>query len=458
MSLPSPSYTITLRVEVAASQRATSSVVAAVADAGGAVMGVDIAHSTSHGLVVDVTCDTIDAEHGERVVAAVNAIEGAEVLKSSDSTFLMHLGGKIEVTNKVPLKTRRDLSRAYTPGVARVCLAIAENPEDARRLTIKRNTVAVVTDGTAVLGLGDIGPAAALPVMEGKAALFKEFGGVDAWPVCLDTTDTDEIVRIVKAIAPVYGGVNLEDIAAPRCFEIEARLREELDIPVFHDDQHGTAIVVLAAMINALKVVDKKLEDVRIVVSGVGAAGNAIIRLLKAQGARHIVAFGRDGALHQGVVTDDPHRRWIVDNTNVDGFSGTLQEGLKGADVFIGVSAAGILSGADIAQMAERAVVFALANPTPEVDPLEASETAAVVATGRSDYPNQINNVLAFPGLFRGLLDTGAKDITTEMLRVSAVAIAEVVGPDELNSAYIVPGVFDHRVAEAVADAVRKQA
>jgi malate dehydrogenase (oxaloacetate-decarboxylating) len=455
VALPSPSYTITLRVQVPASQRATSTVVGAVADAGAAVMGVDIAHSTTQGLVMDVTCDTVDAEHGERVVAALDALDGVHVVKWSDSTFLLHLGGKIEVRAKTPLKTRRDLSRAYTPGVARVCLAIAENPEDARRLTIKRNTVAVVTDGTAVLGLGDIGPAAALPVMEGKAALFKEFGGVDAWPVCLDTTDTEEIIRVVKAIAPVYGGVNLEDISAPRCFEIEARLRAELDIPVFHDDQHGTAIVVLAALVNALKVVGKRLEDVRIVVSGVGAAGNAIIRLLKAQGARHIVAFGRGGALHAGVHTGDPHRDWIADNTNADGFAGTLQDGLVGADVFVGVSAGNILTGADVARMADDAVVFALANPTPEVDPIEAAETAAVVATGRSDYPNQINNVLAFPGLFRGLLDVGASEITTEMLRVAALAIAGVVHPDELNSAFIVPGVFDHRVAEAVAEAVR---
>lgn len=457
MPLPSPSYTITLRVQVPASQRATSTVVSAVADAGAAVTGVDIAHSTPDGLIVDVTCDTVDAEHGERVVATLDALDGVRVLKWSDSTFLMHLGGKIEVNAKVPLKTRRDLSRAYTPGVARVCLAIAERPEDARRLTIKRNTVAVVTDGTAVLGLGDIGPAAALPVMEGKAALFKEFGGVDAWPVCLDTTDVEEIIGIVKAIAPVYGGVNLEDIAAPRCFEIEARLRAELDIPVFHDDQHGTAIVVLAALINALKVVGKDLDEVRIVVSGVGAAGNAIIRLLKAQGAKHIVAFGRDGALHAGKRNGDPHRTWIADNTNFDGFDGSLRDGLVGADVFIGVSAADILTGDDVARMNEQAIVFALANPTPEVDPIEASRTAAVVATGRSDYPNQINNVLAFPGLFRGLLDAGATEITTELLRVAAVAIADVVHPDELNSAFIIPGVFDHRVAEAVSEAVRSQ-
>ncbi|WP_278234445.1 NAD-dependent malic enzyme [Isoptericola sp. AK164] len=455
MALPSPSYTITLRVQVPASQRASSTVVAAVADTGAAVTGVDIAHSTSHGLVVDVTCDTVDAEHGERVAAALEEIEGVHVLKWSDSTFLLHLGGKIEVALKSPIKTRRDLSRAYTPGVARVCTAIADNPDDARRLTIKRNTVAVVTDGTAVLGLGDIGPAAALPVMEGKAALFKQFAGVDAWPVCLDTTDTDEIVAIVKAIAPVYGGVNLEDIAAPRCFEIEARLRAELDIPVFHDDQHGTAIVVLAALVNALKVVGKDISRVRIVVSGVGAAGNAIVRLLRAQGAEHIVAFGRSGALRPGAPQDDPHRTWIAEHTNPEGFTGTLREGLVGADVFVGVSAGDILTGADVARMADDAIVFALANPTPEVDPVEASEHAAVVATGRSDHPNQINNVLAFPGLFRGLLDSGATEITDELMRVAALAIAGVVADDELNSAFVIPGVFDHRVAEAVAEAVR---
>ncbi|GAA4288403.1 NAD-dependent malic enzyme [Georgenia daeguensis] len=458
MGLPSPSYTITLRVEVPASQRATSTVVSAVAEAGAAVMGVDIVQSTSTRIVVDVTCDTVDGEHGEQVRDALDALDGVRVLKMSDSTFLMHLGGKIEVSLKVPLKTRRDLSRAYTPGVARVCTAIAEKPEDARRLTIKRNTVAVVTDGTAVLGLGDIGPAAALPVMEGKAALFKEFADVDAWPVCLDTKDTEEIISIVKAMAPVYGGVNLEDISAPRCFEIEARLREELDIPVFHDDQHGTAIVVLAALINALKVVGKRMEDVRIVVSGVGAAGTAIIKLLMAQGARNVIGFDRRGALHPGVRNGDGHRSWIIDNANPEGFVGTLKEGLAGADVFIGVSAGNILTGADVATMNDGAIVFALANPTPEVDPIEAGETAAVVATGRSDYPNQINNVLAFPGLFRGLLDAGATKISPELLRVAAVAIAEVVSEEELNPAFVIPGVFDVRVAEAVADAVRTEA
>ena len=458
MALPSPSYTITMRVQAPASQAATSELVAAVAAKGASVTGVDIAQSTTDHLTVDLTCDTIDGAHSQEVVDALEALEDVRVLKVSDSTFLMHLGGKIEVGLKVPLRTRRDLSRAYTPGVARVCMAIAERPEDARRLTIKRNTVAVVTDGTAVLGLGDIGPAAALPVMEGKAALFKKFAGVDAWPVCLDTTDTEEIISIVKAMAPVYGGVNLEDISAPRCFEIERRLREELDIPVFHDDQHGTAIVVLAALINSLKVVGKRIEDVRIVVAGIGAAGSAIIRLLHAQGARNIVGYDRDGAIHRGSDTSGEHHRWIAENTNPGGVIGSLQEGLVGADVFIGVSAGNILSGEDIARMSDGAIVFALANPIPEVDPIAAAAHAAVVATGRSDYPNQINNVLAFPGLFRGLLDAGAHEVTQEMLRRAAVAIARVVGDDELNASFVIPGVFDTRVAEAVADAVREEA
>ncbi|NMR20679.1 NAD-dependent malic enzyme [Cellulomonas fimi] len=459
MVQPSPSYTITMRVEAPASQVATSNLVHEIAVAGASVTGIDMTQSHGSSIVVDITCDTVDAEHGQRVVDALNLLEGVRVLKMSDSTFLMHLGGKIEVNPKVPLKTRRDLSRAYTPGVARVCLAIAANPADLRRLTIKRNTVAVVTDGTAVLGLGNLGPGAALPVMEGKAALFKTFAGVDAWPVCLDTTDTEEIIAVVKAIAPVYGGINLEDISAPRCFEIERRLRAELDIPVFHDDQHGTAIVVLAAMINALKVVGKELADVRIVVAGVGAAGSAIITLLLAQGARDVVGFDKDGPLHPGSRRDgDPHRDWVIDHTNPTGFSGSLKEGLVGADVFIGVSAGDILTGDDVATMNDGAVVFALANPTPEVDPIEAAEHATVVATGRSDYPNQINNVLAFPGLFRGLLDVGARHITDEMLRVAAVAIADVVSDDERNAAFIIPGVFDPRVAEAVAEAVREEA
>jgi len=406
-------------------------------------------------MVVDVTIDAVDLAHADTITTAIGGLTGIEVRKVSDRTFLMHLGGKIEVRSKVSLRNRDDLSRAYTPGVARICQAIAANPADARRLTIKRNTVAVVTDGSAVLGLGNIGPAAALPVMEGKAALFKRFANVDAWPVCLDTQDTEKIIEIVCALAPVYGGINLEDIAAPRCFEIEARLRDLLDIPVFHDDQHGTAIVVLAALRNALRVVDKDITDVRIVISGVGAAGTAIIRLLDRLGAHDIAAAGRSGVLHRGQHYADPNRQWIAATTNPRGITGSLKDALVGADVFIGVSAPQLLDETDIAKMADRAIVFALSNPDPEVDPAAAGKHAAVVATGRSDYPNQINNVLAFPGFFRGLLDAGAHDITDTMLIAAANAIADVVTPEELNPTFIVPSVFDPTVAPAVAAAVR---
>jgi malate dehydrogenase (oxaloacetate-decarboxylating) len=456
MASPSPGYAITVRVELPASAGATGGLVAAVASAGGALTALDVAESHADRMVVDVTCNAVDAEHAEAVTKALAETAGVTVRRVSDRTFLMHLGGKLEVTPKVPLKHRDDLSRAYTPGVARVCLAIAERPDDVRRLTIKRNTVAVVTDGSAVLGLGNIGPAAALPVMEGKAALFKEFAGVDAWPVCLDTQDTEEIIRTVKAIAPVYGGINLEDIAAPRCFEIERRLRQELDIPVFHDDQHGTAIVVLAALTNALRVVGRQMSDIRVVVSGVGAAGHAIITLLHAEGVRSIVACDRQGAVHRGRQGIDPDRQWIAEHTNVEGLTGTLREVLAGADVFIGVSAPNLLTGDDIATMAPGAIVFALANPDPEVDPVAAGEHAAVVATGRSDFPNQINNVLAFPGFFRGMLDAGARDISQQVMLAAAKAIAGAVASEELNASYIVPSVFDPQVAPAVATAVRE--
>jgi len=455
MPHPSPGYAITVRVETPSSTGATSGLVAAVSEARGAVTALDVVESRADRLVVDVTCDAADVEHAETITKALAAVAGVEVRKVSDRTFLMHLGGKLEVTPKVPLKHRDDLSRAYTPGVARVCLAIAENPEDARRLTIKRNTVAVVTDGSAVLGLGNIGPAAALPVMEGKAALFKQFAGVDAWPVCLDTQDTDEIVRTVKAIAPSYGGINLEDIAAPRCFEVERRLRAELDTPVFHDDQHGTAVVVLGALTNALRVVGKRLDAVRVVVSGVGAAGHAVIALLHAQGVRDIVACDRAGAIHRGQPALDQARQWVADHTNPEGLTGPLTEVLAGSDVFIGVSGPNLLSGEHIATMAKDAVVFALANPDPEVDPLAAREHAAVVATGRSDFPNQINNVLAFPGFFRGMLDAQSPEITDEVMLAAANAIADAVAPEELNPNYIVPSVFDPQVAPAVAAAVR---
>ena len=455
MAAPSPGHSLILRVQVPSTTDATSTIASSVAAVGAIVTALDVVESTPEMLIVDVSCNVGDDAHRDRLISSLESQDGLEVHKVSDRTFLIHLGGKIEVTPRVSLRNRDDLSRAYTPGVARVCMAIHDNPADARRLTIKRNTVAVVTDGTAVLGLGDIGPAAALPVMEGKAALFKSFADVDAWPVCLDTTDTEQIIEIVKAIAPVYGGINLEDIAAPRCFEILARLQEELDIPVFHDDQHGTAIVALAALYNALRVVGKDIADVRVVVSGVGAAGHAIIQLLHHEGAGKIVACDRQGAIHRGRDLADEHRRWIAENTNADGFSGTLKEAMVDADVFIGVSGPDLLEEEDIAAMAPEAIVFAMANPTPEVDPVAASRHAAVVATGRSDFPNQINNVLAFPGLFRGLLDAGAAEIRTEMLVAAASAIAGCVRESELNASYIIPSVFDAAVSPAVADAVR---
>jgi malate dehydrogenase (oxaloacetate-decarboxylating) len=429
-----------------------------VGRAGGVITAFDIVESTADGLVVDLSANALSTMHAEQITEAIGALPGVEVRKVSDRTFLMHLGGKIEVTSKVALRNRDELSRAYTPGVARVSEAIAENPDDARRLTIKRNTVAVVTDGTAVLGLGNIGPKAALPVMEGKSALFKRFAGVDAWPVCLDTTDTEEIIRTVQIIAPVYGGINLEDIAAPRCFEIERRLRETLDIPVFHDDQHGTAIVVIAALRNALRVVGKDIKDCKIVVCGVGAAGNAIIRLLLLQHPADILAINRHGIVHENLTEMHPSLLEIAQRTNRDNVTGSVHDAMRGADVFIGVSSANLLDGSDIARMNSGAIVFALANPNPEIDPVEAQAHAAVVATGRSDFPNQINNVLAFPGVFRGLLDAGATAITDDMLLAAATAIADEVSAEQLNASFIIPSVFDDRVAPAVAQAITARA
>ena len=456
MPQPSPSYTVALRLEVPANQLAVAQLVDTAAATGAVVTGVDVADPVGEALVVDLTVDARDSAHRAELVAELEKLDGVVVRTVGDSTFLAHVGGKIEIAARTPIRNRRDLARVYTPGVARVCKAIYDHPERARQLTIKKNTVAVVTDGTAVLGLGDIGPEAAMPVMEGKAVLFKQFGDVDAWPVALDTKDPEEIIAIVKAIVPAYGGINLEDIAAPKCFGIEARLREELDIPVFHDDQHGTAIVTLAALINALTVVGKPIEDVRIVLSGVGAAGSAIAKLLMAHGATDIVGYGRTGALDAAHTEGmNEHRKWLAENTNPRGVTGTLKEGLVGADVFIGVSSGNLLDPEDLAVMNEDAIVFAMANPTPEVDPIGAAQYAAVVATGRSDYPNQINNVLAFPGLFRGLLDTGITDISTELLRAAAQGIASVIAPDELSPVYIIPGAFDTRVADAVAGAVR---
>ena len=456
MASTSPGYGITIRVEGSPDTNPVALATTIITGAGATITALDVVESLLEKVVIDITCDTIDAEHAEQITSAISLNSELTVRKVSDRTFLLHLGGKIEIASKVPLKTRDDLSRAYTPGVARICQAIVADPSDARRLTIKRNTVAVVTDGSAVLGLGNIGPAAALPVMEGKAALFKRFADVDAWPVCLDTQDVDEIVRTVQLIAPVYGGINLEDISAPRCFEVEARLRELLDIPVFHDDQHGTAIVVLAALRNALKLVKKDLKSVKIVLSGVGAAGNAIARLLTLNGASNIIGFNHHGVIHNDMKSDDSMQQWFINNSNPDNFTGNISEAMVGADVFIGVSAPNVLTESDVASMAKGSIVFALANPDPEIDPAIARKYAAVVATGRSDQPNQINNVLAFPGIFRGLLDANAHKISDQMLVAAAEAIADCVSPDQLNTSFIVPSVFDPNVVKAVAAAVKK--
>ncbi|HEX3297113.1 MAG TPA: NAD-dependent malic enzyme [Nocardioides sp.] len=444
-----------MRVSVPHTPGSFARVAAAVGEAGGMLGAIDLVRQSRGLSVRDVTVNASDSLHGQRIVDAVRGVPGVTVESVSDRTFLLHLGGKIVVQPKVPVRNRDDLSMAYTPGVGRVSMALARNPEDVSRLTIKGNSVAVVTDGSAVLGLGNIGPGAALPVMEGKAALFKRFGGIDAWPICLDTQDTDEIVRTVELIAPGFGGINLEDIAAPRCFEVERRLRESLDIPVFHDDQHGTAIVVLAALTNALRCVDKKLPDARIVVSGAGAAGSAIVTLLLAGGAGDVVVCDIHGILSTDDETLSPAMAELATRTNAGRLRGDLHDALRGSDVFIGVSAPGILPAEWIADMAENAVVFALANPDPEVDPAEAEKYAAVVASGRSDFPNQINNVLAFPGVFRGLLDARAKEITTEMLLKAAYAIAHVVKDEELNANFIIPTVFHPDVPKAVAAAIR---
>ena len=461
-SAPSVSYSITVRLELPARPTAVSELTAVVEKGGGLVTALDVTASGPSRVRVDLTCAARDVEHASALVAGMRALHGVEIGRVSDRTFLVHLGGKLTIEPKVPIRNRDDLSLIYTPGVARVCMAIAENPDDARRLTIKRNTVAVVSDGSAVLGLGNIGPLAALPVMEGKAALFKRFAGIDAFPICLDTQDTDEIVAAVKAVAPVFAGINLEDISAPRCFEIEARLRKELSIPVFHDDQHGTAIVTLAALTNALRVVGKQLPDVRIVMSGAGAAGTAILTLLLHAGARDVVVCDVAGVVEPSRpdVAAEPESTLyrVATITNPRGVSGTLREALAGADVFVGVSAPGILTGADIATMAEDAVVFAMANPDPEVDPVAAAEHAAVVATGRSDFANQINNVLAFPGVFRGLLDAQSAHVDEPVLLAAAQALAATVSDDELNATYIVPSVFHPDVTKVVAAAVEKAA
>ena len=456
MASTSPGYGITIRVEGSPEIQPVALITATITNAGATITALDVVESLLEKVVIDITCDTIDADHAQEIHEALSSHDGLTVRKVSDRTFLLHLGGKIEVASKVPLKTRDDLSRAYTPGVARISQAIVDDPSDVRRLTMKRNTVAVVTDGSAVLGLGNIGPAAALPVMEGKAALFKRFANVDAWPVCLDTQDVDEIVRTVQLIAPVYGGINLEDISAPRCFEVERRLRELLDIPVFHDDQHGTAIVVLAALRNSLKLVKKDIAKVKIIMSGAGAAGTAIARLLVLSGATNIIAFDKDGVISKNSKSEDSMREWFIEHSNAEDFKGSIHEAMVGADIFIGVSAPNVLGEEDIKSMAPGSIVFALANPDPEIDPAIARKYATVVATGRSDHPNQINNVLAFPGIFRGLLDAQAHKITDKLLVAAAEAIADCVSPSQLNTSFIVPSVFDPNVVTQVAAAVKK--
>ena len=460
---PSAQYSLTIRVEIDHRPGMLGKVASAIGDAEASIGAIDLVQLDGGKTLRDITVEAADPSQWDRIVEAIEAVEGAHVVDTTDRTFMVHLGGKIEVHNKHPLRTRDDLSMAYTPGVARVCQAIAEDRTRAFQYTIKRNTVAVVSDGTAVLGLGDIGPEAAMPVMEGKCMLFKEFGGVDAFPVCLDSRDPDEIVRAVELIAPAFGGVNLEDISAPRCFEIEARLQASLDIPVFHDDQHGTAVVVLAALINACKLTGRRLEDVRTVIVGLGAAGIAVARILIGAGLTEIVGADSRGALHteRSDYLDGSMpamKRWFADSTNPQCRDGGPAELLSGADLLIGVSGARVLPAAALSAMNDDAMVFAMANPNPEVAPEEAMPHVRVMATGRSDYPNQINNVLCFPGIFRGALDVRAPRITEGMKMAAAQAIAAVVADDELREDYIIPSVFNREVADAVAGAVAEQA
>jgi malate dehydrogenase (oxaloacetate-decarboxylating) len=460
---PSAQYSLTLRVEIDHLPGMLGKVASAIGAAGATIGAVDLVGVDAGHTIRDITVETSDAADWPRLTAAVNAVEGARVLDTTDRTFMLHIGGKIEIRNKSPLKTRDDLSMAYTPGVARVCEAIHDDPDKAFQYTIKRNTVAVVSDGTAVLGLGDIGPRAAMPVMEGKAMLFKEFGGVDAFPVCLDTKDPDEIVAAVKAIAPAFGGINLEDISAPRCFKIESRLKRELDIPVFHDDQHGTAVVVLAALLNALTLTGQRIGDIRVVIVGLGAAGVAVTQILLEAGVHHIIGCDSRGAVH--VARSDyldgtmgPVKRRLAERTNADHRDGMPADVIEGADLLIGLSGARVLPAVALAKMNPDPIVFAMANPTPEVPPEEALPYARILATGRSDYPNQINNVLCFPGIFRGALDARAKEITEAMKTAAARAIADIVPSEELREDYIIPSVFNREVATAVAAAVADEA
>jgi malate dehydrogenase (oxaloacetate-decarboxylating) len=460
---PSAQYRLTIRVRIEDAHGTLGLLTSAITDAGGMVGAVDLVEVDGPHSLRDIVVDAAGQDHWEQILAAMRALDGVEVIDTTDRTFQMHVGGKLEQRNKSPLKTRDDLSMAYTPGVARVCEAIAEDEEKAFQYTIKRNTVAVVSDGTAVLGLGDIGPRAAMPVMEGKCCLFKEFADVDAFPICLDTTDTEEIIHNVKLIAPAFGGINLEDISAPRCFEIEDRLKQELDIPVFHDDQHGTAVVVMAALLNAVKLTGKRMEDLNVLIIGLGAAGIAVTRILHAGGVRNIVGADSKGALH--VQREDylnghmsKVKRWFAEQTNPDCRAGTPAEVIDGEDLLIGLSGARAMPPEALARMNDDAMVFAMANPNPEVSPEEAAKYARIVATGRSDYPNQINNVLCFPGVFRGALDVRAPTITEEMKMAAAIAIAETVDESELREDYIIPSVFNRDVAPAVAKAVADEA
>lgn len=456
---PNASYSLTLRVKIQNKPGKLGEITTAIGRTGGDIEGIDIASVGRDFLVRDITVNASSETHDKEIIESLRDIDGVEVIHVSDRTFLMHLGGKIEMVSKAPLKTRSDLSMAYTPGVARVCHAIHKDPEKVFNLTIKKNTVAVVSDGTAVLGLGDIGPAAAMPVMEGKAQLFKEFGGVDAFPICLNTKDPHEIVQTIKNISVAFGGINLEDISAPRCFEIEERLKEELDIPVFHDDQHGTAVVVLAALINALKIVGKRMEDIKVVVNGIGAAGVACSKIVMAAGVKNIVGCDTVGSIYDG---RKEHMNWVKDwyarNTNPNKEKGTVHDVIAGADVFFGLSAPGTITVDDLKKMNSDPIVFAMANPVPEIMPEEAAGHVAVMATGRSDYPNQINNVLCFPGIFRGALNCRASRINEQMKLAAANAIAGIIGDDELHPDYIIPSVFDRRVGEAVAAEVEEAA
>ena len=456
---PSPSYSVIIRLEIVSKPGMLGKVTSAIGRAGGDIGAVDIVGFKKNITIRDIIVSVGDIPMGQKVVEELKRIKGANVLQVTDRTFMVHQGGKIEIKNKIPLNSREDLSMAYTPGVARICMAIHEKRERVYDLTIKKNTIAVVTDGTAVLGLGDIGPEAALPVMEGKAMLFKEFGGVDAIPICLKTKEPKQIVTVIKSISPGFGGVNLEDIAAPRCFEIERRLRNELDIPVFHDDQHGTAVVILAGLINALKVVNKRLENIRVVVCGLGAAGIASTRLLLSVGVKQIVGCDRCGILYKGRKENmNPIKALIAENTNPERIRGPILKALKGADLFIGLSQPGVIHVNDIKKMAKNPIIFAMANPDPEIMPEEVGRLARIIATGRSDYPNQINNVLCFPGLFRGVLECQAREINDPMLFAAANAIAQMVTDEELSEDYIIPGVLNKKVPERVATYVKEAA